>query len=242
MDRRQAPDRQPTDRRRAGWREFRHSYPGLVASMALAFMALAALDGWLIYKRTKYEREIARLRGDMTAVERQRADAALEGDANRMQMTMALMRRQAAGDKSLHLAVSTDSGRMYLEREGAVLREMPFRLGAEKTVGDGVDTVHLATPRGTRTIARVIDGSATWEVPRWVYGDRGLPVAAERTLKGALGPAAIVLDGGTVVYSMPSVGPLSDSSYVMPGSVRVRAADLEAVLPNLKPGMPVYFF
>jgi len=41
---------------------------------------------------------------------------------------------------------------------------------------------------------------------------------------------------------MPTTGPLNDSVYVMPGSVRVRASDLRAVVPDLKPGMTVYFY
>jgi len=230
------------ERRREGWREFRRSYPGIVATMGLALLALLGIDGWLVYKRTHYDRQVAELRANMTTVEKQKADLALEGDANRLQLTMALIRRQAAGEKALHLSVSTDSGKMYLERDGAILREMPLRIGAEKAVGDGPDTVHLAVPRGTRTVERILDASASWEVPRWVYNDRRIPVAGERTLKGALGPVALLLNGGTVVYSMPSVGPLNDSSYVMPGSVRVGADDLAAIVPNLKPGMSVYFF
>jgi len=67
-------------------------------------------------------------------------------------------------------------------------------------------------------------------------------VPAERVLKGALGPVAIVVTGGTVIYSMPSVGPLNDSSYILPGGVRARAADLRAIVPNLKPGVRVYFY
>jgi hypothetical protein len=51
-----------------------------------------------------------------------------------------------------------------------------------------------------------------------------------------------VLDGGTVIYSVPVVGPLNDSSYVLPGSVRASAADLEAIAPNLSVGMAVYFY
>ena len=53
---------------------------------------------------------------------------------------------------------------------------------------------------------------------------------------------AVVLDGGTVLYSMPAAGPLADSAYVLPGSVRVRAEDLEAIMPNVQRGTAVYFY
>jgi hypothetical protein len=60
-------------------------------------------------------------------------------------------------------------------------------------------------------------------------------------LSGALGPLAIILDSGVVIYSLPTAGPLSDASYVLPGSVRAEAADIEAIKANLQPGMAVYF-
>jgi hypothetical protein len=119
---------------------------------------------------------------------------------------------------------------------------MRVQVGPEKWVGVRPDTVLMAAPRGTRTVEKILDAGAPWEVPRWVYADRGLAEPGERTLKGALGPVALVLNGGTVIYSMPSVGPLNDSSYVLPGSVRARAADLQAVAPNVEPGMSVYFY
>ena len=50
------------------------------------------------------------------------------------------------------------------------------------------------------------------------------------------------IDGGTVIYSLPTNGPLDDSSYTMPGSVRARAEDLDAIVPNVTKGMVVYFY
>jgi hypothetical protein len=239
----QSPERAPrVERRRVGWRDFRHAYPGILTTMGLALALLLAIDGWLIYKRVKYEREIERLRAGMTAVERRKADAELASNERRLQVMVELARRQAVGDKDLHLSVAVDSGVMHLAREGAVLRNMAVRVGPEKWVGVAPDTVKMVAPRGTRTVEKVLDGSAAWEVPAWVYTDRGVPVPADRTLGGALGPAAVLLNGGTVIYTMPTVGPLNDASYIMPGSIRARTEDLQAVVPNLKPGMTVYFY
>ena len=131
---------------------------------------------------------------------------------------------------------------MYLERDGALLREMGVEVAPEKRIGAGRDTVHMAAPRGTRTVERILGPQDAWEVPKWVYADRGLPQPAQTALVGALGPVAIVLNGGTVIYSLPSVGPLNDSSYVLPGSIRVSAEDLRAVSPNLQHGTVVYFY
>jgi hypothetical protein len=230
------------DRRRAGWSEFRHAYPGILATMTIALVLMLAASGWLIYKRVTYQREIDRLRSGMTEAERKRTDMLMSSTKNRFQVMVELIRRQALGDKELHLAVTLDSSVMRLQREGAVLRDMPISVGPEKVVGTPPDTVHMAIPRGTRTVEKIIDASEGWEVPRWVYEDRGLAVPDDRTVKGALGPVAILLNGGTVLYAMPSAGPLNDSSYVLPGSVRLRAEDLRAIKPNLEIGMRVYFY
>lgn len=48
--------------------------------------------------------------------------------------------------------------------------------------------------------------------------------------------------GGTLLYALPAEGPLSDSSYVMPGTIRLEAADLKAIRENITLGMRVYFF
>ena len=79
-------------------------------------------------------------------------------------------------------------------------------------------------------------------MPAWVYQDRGLTVPNNRKVRGALGPVAIVLEGGTVIYSTPARGPLSDTAYVMPGAVRAKPEDLQAIVPNLARGTKVYFF
>jgi hypothetical protein len=230
-----------TDRRRLGWREFRRSYPGLIATMFIAVLIFIAVDGWLVARYRRYRRETTDLRASMSDLERKRTDALLAQDENRLKVMVELFKRQAKVDPTLHLTVSLDSSVMYLERDGALLREMPITVGPEKRVGAPPDTVHMAAPRGKRSVERLLDEQDAWQVPRWVYGDRGLSPDAE-ALKGALGPAAIVLDGGTVIYSLPSVGPLNDSTYVLPGAIRARASDLKAIAPNLRPGVAVYFY
>ncbi|HEY2065712.1 MAG TPA: hypothetical protein VGG84_07105 [Gemmatimonadaceae bacterium] len=239
--RRQNADRPRTDRRRAGWREFRRSYPGILVTMSIAMLMLLGLDGWLLGRARRYQRETTRLRASMSTVERKRTDALLAQNENRLKVMLELFKRQAKVDPALHLSVSLDSGVMYLERDGALLREMTITVGPEKRVGTPPDTVHIAAPRGKRTVEKVLGESDVWDVPRWVYVDRGIP-SAEGPMKGALGPAAIALDGGTVIYSLPSVGPLNDSSYVLPGAIRVHASDLKAIAPNLGPGVSVYFY
>jgi len=221
---------------------FRRRHPALIAALAVIVAGLLAIDGWVLYKRQAYEAEIARLRSDMSDVERRRSDAITNTNEKRLEMMMELLRRQAKIDKEIHLAVAVDSGKMYLERDGALLREMSVEVPAERKVDAGHDTVHLAAPRGTRTVERILGPTDAWDVPSWVYTDRGLTPPTTKSEVGALGPVAIVLNGGTVIYSLPTVGPLNDSAYVLPGSIRVSAEDLRAVTPNLQRGTVVYFY
>jgi hypothetical protein len=236
-DRRQGEFR--GDRRRTSWREFRRQYPGFIFTMALALAVMLAIDGWLVYKRVAYSAEIGRLRANMSESEREKTDLIVESEENKIRMAVELVRRQARLDNRLHLSIPLDSSTMYLEREGAILRQIPVEIGVEKVVGVAPDTVRMIVPRGERTVRQVLQNDI-WTVPAWVYTERGVAPQAERSIRGALGPVALILDGGVVIYSRPSVGPLADSSYVMPGSIRAPEAHLRAILPNLEEGMKVY--
>lgn len=222
--------------------DFRRRHPAFTTAVVVIILGLLAIDGWVVYKRVAYAQEVKRLRAGMSDFERRRSDAVTNTREKQLAMMMELLRRQAKIDKEIHLAVAVDSGRMYLERDGALLRENVVEVAPEKLLGTGNDTVHMAAPRGTRTVERILGPQDAWEVPSWVYSNRGIPQPATLSLVGALGPVAIVLNGGTVIYSLPSVGPLNDSSYVLPGSIRASAEDLRAVAPNLQRGTVVYFY
>jgi hypothetical protein len=223
------------------WHALREACPRFVTGMVLGIAVLLLTDLALAYKRVQYGRELARIGTAMTEAERRRVDAIAASEENRLAIAVELARRQALGDTELHLVVDTENGLLCLERQGARLREMRVRLGREATVGSPPDTVLLVPPLGKRSVARVVDGSYRWAVPGWVYVDRGLPVPGDRQVPGALGPVAIFLDSGAVLYSRPETGPLSDASYVLPGSVRAEAPELAAIREDLQPGMAVYF-
>ena len=222
--------------------EPRQAYSRVVVTAALALAALIGLDSWLLYKRWSYLSEIGRLRAAMTGVEGARADALLAATADRYELQLELMRRVAQGEGKLNLAIAADEGRMYLQQEGAQLRSMRVRLGPEYLVGPGPGAIHVVPPRGKRTVLRVVDGTFAWPVPSWVYAQRGLAVPRSGTEVGALGRVAILLQGGAVIYAMPSAGPLAGTDYVLPGSLRANAADLQAIAESVVPGMPVYFY
>ncbi|MES2524103.1 MAG: hypothetical protein V4617_15455 [Gemmatimonadota bacterium] len=210
---------------------------------AIVLLAIVvAVDGLLVWRRDHYRTETVRLRAGMTDMERKRTDAILAAEADESGLMLELMRRQAAGDDQLHLAVSAESSFVALDRGPARLRVMRARIGPEQRVGTPPDTSHIAVPRGSRTIERLLTADDAYPLPAWVWIARGQPVPDDRATPGLLGANAIVTTGGTLIYAMPQAGPLADSTFVMPGAVRVRATDLAAIRENLTRGMTVYFY
>ena len=149
------------DRRRGGWRDFRRAYPGFVFTLLIALFAMLAIDGFLIYKHRAYESEVARLRSSMSEQERARTDAIVAAEQNKVRIAIELARRQAKLEKRLHLSVALDSGKIYLERDGAVLREMAAAFGPETKVGP--DSIPVVIPRGETSVARATADGITLE-------------------------------------------------------------------------------
>jgi hypothetical protein len=149
------------DRRRGTWKDFRRAYPGFVFVLGLALVAMIGVDAWLIAKRVKYNHDVNQLREHMTQAERDRTDAIVQTEENKLQLAIELAKRQAKFDKRLHLNVAIDSARMYLTREGALLREMPVQFGPERAPSESADTPPAAIPRGERTVADLSDGRIT---------------------------------------------------------------------------------
>jgi hypothetical protein len=154
LETRRRPERAAEgDRRRGTWRDFRRAYPGFVFVLGLALMAMVGVDAWLIAKRVKYNHDVKVLRQHMTEAERERSDAIVQSEQNKLRIAIELAKRQAKFDKRLHLNVSVDSSRMYLTREGALLREMPVQFGPERPPSESASAPPAAIPRGERTVA-----------------------------------------------------------------------------------------
>lgn len=225
-----------------GWAALRQKHPRIIAVLSLAIVVLIAGNAMLAVRFLRYRNETVRLRAGMSDAERQRADMVESSEQNRVSVEVELLRRQAAVDDALHLSVAVDSGVMRLQRDGALLREMPVRVGEAKQVGAAPGAIRVVPPRGSRSIERILGAKDRWEVPAWVYSERGMAVPTDRSVPGVLGRDALVLSGGTVIYAPPDSGLLSDSSFVIPGAVRVSRSDLRAIAPNITPGVTVYFY
>lgn len=199
------------DRRRSTWRDFRRAYPGFVFVLGLGLTAMIAVDGWLFIKRVTYNRDVKQIREHMTEAERERTDAIVQSEQNKLRIAIELAKRQAKFDKKLHLNVSVDSSRMYLTREGALLREMPVQFGPERIPSESSSGPPAVIPRGERTVAD-------------------------------LSQTKITLDGGAQILSSTSARLANDSTAIPPGSLRISLEDMKAIMPNLAPGMKVYFY
>ena len=164
MDEENSDRRDPTggregDRRRGGWRDFRRAYPGFVVTLLIGLVAMLAIDGYLIMKRRAYEAEVLRLRANMSEQERAKTDAIVASEQNKARIALKLARRQAKLETQLHLNVAVDSGKISLEREGAVLREMAATFGPEAKVG--ADSIPVVIPRGETSIAKATEDGIT---------------------------------------------------------------------------------
>ena len=179
---RRHPDRsEEGDRRRGTWRDFRHAYPGFVFVLGLGLIAMISVDGWLLTKRVKYNEDVKQLRDHMSQAERERSDLIVQAEQNKFRIAIELAKLQAKFDKKLHLNVSVDSSRMYLTREGAVLREMPVQFGPERTPSESSDAPPAAIPRGERTVADLSETKITLDGGTQILSSESAQLANDST-------------------------------------------------------------
>ncbi|MFL5544787.1 MAG: hypothetical protein ACJ78K_07700 [Gemmatimonadaceae bacterium] len=169
------------DRRRTTWRDFRRAYPGFVFVLGLGLATMIGVDAWLIAKRIKYNHDVKLLREHMTQAERERTDAIVQSEQNKLQIAIELAKRQAKFDKKLHLNVSVDSARMYLTREGALLREMPVQFGPERIPAESAATPPVAIPRGERTVADLSETAITLDGGTQILSSSSASIANDST-------------------------------------------------------------
>ena len=203
IETRRGPDRAGEgDRRRGTWRDFRRAYPGFVFVLGLGLATMIGVDAWLLAKRAKYNHDVAQLRAHMTAAERERTDAIVQAEQNKLRIAIELAKRQAKFDKRLHLNVSIDSSRMYLTREGALLREMPVQFGPERPAPDSSSAPPAAIPRGERTVADLNDNSIVLDGGTRILASRDANPADDST---AIPPGALRISLEDMKAIMPNL-------------------------------------
>jgi hypothetical protein len=127
----------------------------LVKVATTSLLLLIVVDIWLAARHFTYAREIGRLRAGMSTAEQQRSDFIIATEQDKLRMALELAKHQAQWDTKLHLSIAADSGHMYLERDGALLRDMRVTIAPEHLPSVKRDSTAIATPRGQRTIVEV---------------------------------------------------------------------------------------
>ena len=132
------------------------------------------------------------------------------------------------------LALASDAKRLQVM--------MALALRQARTDGDlhvsiSVDSglLHLEQRGAILRTAAVTVGADGWQRT----ANDSIPIASPRGVRRVeevRGDSVVILTGGAVLYRDAS------SSPARAGSVRIGAVDLKSILPNLKLGLPVYFY
>ena len=138
--------------------------------------------------------------------------------------------------------MNSDSSYVALVRGGVRMRVMKADVGVRRRVGVPPETLVVAPPKGLQIVSRRLGSKDRYEPPQWVWADRSQPMPADRGSVGWLGDYSVVTADGALLYAQPAAGPLADSSYVMPGAIRLASRDLAAIRESLTVGTRIYFY
>lgn len=132
------------------------------------------------------------------------------------------------------LALASDAKRLQVM--------MALALRQARTTGDlhlsiAVDSglLHLEQHGAILRTAPVAVGADGWHRA----ATDSIPIASPRGVRRVeevQGDSLVILSGGATIYRGDAGSP------VRAGSVRIGAADLQSIMPNLKAGLPVYFY
>jgi len=132
------------------------------------------------------------------------------------------------------LALASDARRLQVMMALAVRQA---RTHGDLHLSISVDSavLHLEQQGAVLRSAAIEVGADGWQR---AAGD-SIPIASPRGVRRVeevRGDSVVVMSGGATLYRGDPARP------VLAGSVRIGAADLRSILPNLKAGLPVYFY
>ncbi|HEV7517725.1 MAG TPA: L,D-transpeptidase [Thermoanaerobaculia bacterium] len=214
----------------AGAARVRFRFPWQALLLALGGIVLAVLAAGLVGGFSY--REIA-------AVPLPHAPAVRHGESARLAL-------QIAGQepRGTYIAVDTVANRLYLLRDGEVVREAVCSTGTGGVLEDPTTGRRwvFETPRGTHRVQQKIK-SPVWNKPDWAFVEDGVPIPrnpAERRDTYSLGDYALDLGDGYLIHGTLYQRLLGRS--VTHGCVRLGDADLEAVYKAAAIGTRVYIY
>ncbi len=164
------------------------------------------------------------------------ASAALAWRTQEYRREIAALRAGMSGIEQVKadLALASDAKRLQVTMALAVRQA---RTSGDLHLSIAVDSgvLHLEQRGAVLRSAAVEVGADGWQR---AAGD-SIPIASPRGVRRVEevhGDSLVVMSGGATMYRGESSLP------VRAGSVRIGAADLRSILPNLKAGLPVYFY
>jgi len=121
---------------------------------------MVAVDAWLLAKRVSYNQDVKALRDHMSASERERSDAIVQAEQNKLRIAIELAKRQAKFSTKLHLNVSVDSSRCTSRARAHCCARCRCSSGPSDPRPKRL-MLHPAIPRGERTVAALSDTKIT---------------------------------------------------------------------------------
>ena len=230
-----------------GVKEIRRRHPFFFWGMTAVILLLLTASVVVASRIPQYRSQANEFDQAMTETERETRDRILNSEARRSELAVALLQRElrlsALEERSIHLALDTDSSTLSLRHGPATLRQIRVTVGPDSTVTSPEGkTWRLVQALGERHLKEKVT-NPTLTVPEWVYVSRGQPVPpeAERQVEGGLGSHVLRLDDGTEIHTRPEAGPFAEGAR--PGAFIVESErDMRAMFDALQLDTPVYIY
>jgi len=141
------------------------------------------------------------------------------------------------------ITVDVSLNRLYLFRDGQLVKESPAATGSEKVLKQGSHVWLFRTPEGHLTVVRKIE-DPVWSKPDWAFIEDGQrvppPDSPRRKIKGHLGRYALDLGEGIMIHGTDE--PRSIGRRMSHGCIRLPNDMLKTVYRSAAIGTDVYIF
>jgi L,D-transpeptidase ErfK/SrfK len=141
------------------------------------------------------------------------------------------------------ITIDVSLNRLYLFRDGQLVKESPAATGSEKVLKQGRHVWLFRTPEGHLTVLRKIE-DPVWTKPDWAFvedGERVPPLnSPKRKVKGHLGRYALDLGEGIMIHGTDESR--SIGRKMSHGCIRLPNDMLKTVYRSAAIGTDVYIF
>lgn len=141
------------------------------------------------------------------------------------------------------ITIDVSLNRLYLFRDGQLVKESPAATGSEKVLKQGSHVWLFRTPEGHLTVVRKIE-DPVWTKPDWAFVEDGQRVpplnSPRRKIKGHLGRYALDLGEGIMIHGTDESR--SIGRKMSHGCIRLPNDMLKTVYRSAAIGTDVYIF